>query len=126
MKMGSMLCGHCKQWHRSSSPCDCEGARTERLKPYIEAIERDRLKTKQPTVDHEAFRNDMIAVMDKHAGALDSAEMMALAAYTTGQIMAMQDARKWSPELAMEIVAKNIEAGNAQAIADAHRWMPKA
>lgn len=84
------------------------------------------MKTREPTVDHEAFRNDMIAVMDKHAGALDSAEMMALAAYTTGQIMAMQDARKWSPELAMEIVAKNIEAGNAQAIADAHRWMPKA
>lgn len=45
-------------------------------------------KTKNPTIDHEAFRNDMVAVMDKHAGALDASEMLALAAYTTGQIMA--------------------------------------
>lgn len=84
------------------------------------------MKTRQPTVDHEAFRNDMIAVMNKHAGSLDASDMMALAAYTTGQIMAMQDARKWTPALAMEIIAKNIEAGNAQAIADAHTWMPSA
>jgi uncharacterized protein YejL (UPF0352 family) len=84
------------------------------------------MKTKQPTVDHEAFRNDMIAVMDKHAGALDSAEMLALAAYTTGQIMAMMDARKWTSALALEVITKNIEAGNAQAIADAGEWMGRA
>lgn len=84
------------------------------------------MKTREPTVDHEAFRNDMIAVMDKHAGALDSAEMLALAAYTTGQILAMQDARKWTPELAMDLIVKNIEAGNTQAISDAHKWMGRA
>lgn len=84
------------------------------------------MKTKQPTVDHEAFRNDLIAIMDKHAGSLDASDMMALAAYTTGQIMAMQDARKWTPALAMEVVARNIEAGNVQAIQDAAKWMPSA
>jgi uncharacterized protein YejL (UPF0352 family) len=84
------------------------------------------MKTRQPTVDHEAFRNDMIAVMNKHAGALDASDMLALAAYTTGQIMAMQDARKWTFALAMEVISKNIEAGNAQAIADAHKWMGRA
>lgn len=83
-------------------------------------------KTKNPTIDHKAFRNDMIAVMDKHAGALDAAEMLALAAYTTGQIMAMQDARKYTAALALEIVSKNIEAGNAQAIEDAGKWMGRA
>ena len=51
---------------------------------------------------------------------------MALAAYTTGQIMAMQDARRWTPALAMEVVAKNLEEGNAQAITDAHKWMGQA
>lgn len=81
------------------------------------------MNTKAPTPAMEAFRDDLLAILNKHAGALDASEMMALAAYTTGQIMAMQDARKWSPALAMEVVAKNIEAGNAQAIADAHRWM---
>jgi hypothetical protein len=51
---------------------------------------------------------------------------MALAAYTVGQLMAMQDARKWTPALAMEVVSRNIEAGNAQAIADADKWMGRA
>lgn len=83
-------------------------------------------KTKAPTVQMEAFRNDLLAVLNKHAGALDASEMMALAAYTTGQIMAMQDARKWTPALAMEVVAKNLEAGNAQAIAESAKWMGQA
>lgn len=84
------------------------------------------IKSKAPTPDMEAFRNDILAVLNKHAGTLDASEMMALAAYTTGQIMAMQDARKWSPAMALDVVAKNIEAGNAQAIAEAHKWMGNA
>jgi len=84
------------------------------------------MKTKEPTVDHVAFRDDLLDLMNRYAGALDASEMMALCAYTTGQILAMQDALKWTPAAAMEIIAKNIEAGNAQAIADAHKWMPNA
>lgn len=80
----------------------------------------------EPTAQHRAFRDDVLAVLNKHAGALDAAEMMALAAYTVGQIMAMQDARKWTPALAMDVVAKNIELGNAHAITDADKWMPSA
>ena len=84
------------------------------------------MRSKAPTPAMEAFRSDLLAVLNKHAGALDASEMMALAAYTTGQIMAMQDARKWSPSQAMDVVAKTIEAGNAQAIADAHKWVGQA
>lgn len=80
----------------------------------------------EPTAQHHAFRDDLLAALNKHAGALDASEMMALAAYTVGQIMAMQDARKWSPAAAMDLVAKNIELGNAQAISDADKWMPQA
>jgi hypothetical protein len=83
-------------------------------------------KMKQPGPQHQAFRDDLLASMNKHAGALDSSEILALAAYTTGQIMAMMDARVWTPAKAMEIVSRNIEAGNAQAIADAIKWMPSA
>lgn len=84
------------------------------------------MKTKALTVAHEAFRNDLIATLNKHAGELDASDMMALAAYTTGQIMAMQDARKWTPAMALEVVARNIELGNAQAISEADKWMPHA
>lgn len=83
-------------------------------------------KTKQARPHHQAFHDDLLAIMNKHAGALDSSEMMALAAYTTGQIMAMLDARVWKSADALEIVSRNIEAGNAQAIADASKWMPRA
>ena len=80
----------------------------------------------EPTPQMRAFRDDILAVLNKHAGALDASEMMALAAYTVGQIMAMQDAREWTPEIAMGVVAKNIELGNAQAISEADKWMPRA
>ncbi len=84
------------------------------------------IKSKAPTPAMEAFRSDLLVLLNKYAGALDASEMMALGAYTTGQIMAMQDARKWSAAQAMEVVAKNLEEGNAQAITDAHKWMGQA
>lgn len=84
------------------------------------------IKSKAPTPAMEAFRSDLLVLLNKYAGALDASEMMALGAYTTGQIVAMQDARKWSAAQAMEVVAKNLEEGNAQAITDAHKWMGQA
>ena len=38
----------------------------------------------------QVFRGALRALLNKHAGALDASEMMALAAYTTGQITASQ------------------------------------
>ena len=84
------------------------------------------MKTITPTPSMEAFRDDLLALLNNHAGALDASEMMALAAYTVGQIMAMQDARKWTPALAIEVIARNIEAGNAHAIDGAAKWMGSA
>lgn len=65
-----------------------------------------------------AFRNDMLATLNKHAGELDSSAMLAIAAYTVGQIIAMQDQRTMTPATAMDLVSRNIEAGNADAIAE--------
>lgn len=79
-----------------------------------------------PTPLHLAARNDLLALLNKNAGKLDASEMLALAAYTVGQIMAMQDAMKWTPKKALELVATNIELGNAHAIAEADKWMPRA
>lgn len=84
------------------------------------------MKTHQPTVEMLEYRNGLLALLDRHSGSLDGSVMLALAAYTVGQIMAMQDARKWTPGLAMEVVAKNIEAGNQQAIEQSALWMPSA
>lgn len=66
-------------------------------------------------IQHQ-FHNDMIAVLRKHGGALRADEMLALAAYSVGQIMAMQDQRTMTPAMAIELVRANIEAGNAHAV----------
>ena len=76
-----------------------------------------KMKTKAPTKNHEAFRNDMIEAMRKHEH-LAADELLAVASYFVGQLVAMQDQRKFSPAMAMEIVAQNIEAGNRQAISE--------
>lgn len=84
------------------------------------------MRTAEPTAEMAAFRDDMIAVLNKHAGHLDASEMLALAAYTVGQMVAMQDSRRFNAALVMDLVSKNIEAGNEQAITDAHKWMGNA
>ena len=72
----------------------------------------------KPAAKHQAFRDDLIALLKKYAGDLDAKEMLALAAHLVGQIIAMQDQRKVSPELAMKITVRNIEVGNAEALAE--------
>lgn len=71
-----------------------------------------------PNVRHEAFRKDLIHVMDKHAGKLSAPELLALSAYVVGQIIAHQDQRKMTTQQAMDLVARNIQQGNQDIVAD--------
>lgn len=75
-------------------------------------------KVVKPAAKHRAFRDDMIALLKKHAGDLDATEMLALAAHLVGQIIAMQDQRTITREIALDIVGQNIEVGNAEAMAE--------
>lgn len=73
------------------------------------------MKTILPTEKHKQARLDMIAALKAHD--LQSMEMLALMSYTVGQLVALQDQRKVTPAMAMELVASNLELGNAHAIA---------
>ena len=75
------------------------------------------MKTQEPTAAHRAFRDDALALLNKHAGHLDAIEMLALAAHLVGQLVAMQDHRKYTPAAVMEMVGKNIEQGNGEVLA---------
>lgn len=68
------------------------------------------------TPKHEVLYQELIELMRKweHLGA---PTMLAVAANMIGKMMALQDQRKMTPDMAMEIVAKNIEIGNAQVLA---------
>ena len=73
-------------------------------------------KIVQPSPLHIAFRSDLLALLDKHAGKLDASEMLALAAHAIGQIVAFQDQRKMTPDMALSLISRNIEQGNREAM----------
>ena len=66
--------------------------------------------------EHEAVYQDLCQLLLKHAGHLDGYEMLAVAANLVGKLVAMQDQRKVTAAMAMEVVAKNIEYGNQQTL----------
>jgi uncharacterized protein YejL (UPF0352 family) len=70
------------------------------------------------TPAHRAFRDDMIAVLQKHGGKLSAMEMLALASHLVGQLIALQDQRKVTHGLAIKLVMQNIERGNQEAITE--------
>lgn len=70
----------------------------------------------QARPEHTVFRNDLVAVLKKHGDTLTAPEMLALASHLVGQLVALQDQRTVTPEMAMKLVADNIEQGNQEAI----------
>lgn len=74
------------------------------------------IKTVSPSIDLDKFRVDLLALMDRYAGALPSDQILAMSAIACGQILAMQDQRTMSKDMAIDIVMRNIELGNAQMI----------
>ena len=66
--------------------------------------------------EHEVLYQELIKLVNGHAGKLDALEMLAVASNMLGKMVAMQDQRTVTPEKAMEVVAKNIEYGNQQVL----------
>lgn len=71
-----------------------------------------------PSPAHQRVRDKMLAVIRTEAATMDASEILAIAAYTVGQLIALQDQRKMTPQMALAIVSENIEAGNFQAQKD--------
>lgn len=69
-------------------------------------------KTSKSNPAFEAFRIDMLRTLKRHTGELSSDHMLAVAAYTVGQILAMQDQNKMTSEQAVALVQENIQLGN--------------
>lgn len=66
--------------------------------------------------EHQVARKDLVDLMTKHGSDMTSEELLALAAHTVGTIIALQDQRTMTPNLAMAIVMSNIAAGNQETI----------
>ncbi len=66
--------------------------------------------------EHEELYQDLALLINKHAGHLNGMEMLAVAANIVGKIVALQDQRKVTKKMAMELISKNIELGNKQIV----------
>lgn len=72
------------------------------------------MKTKLFGTDarHVTFKRDLDKLLKKHASRLPADHMLAIGAQVIGVLVALQDQRKYTPEMVMAIVAENIEEGN--------------
>lgn len=76
--------------------------------------------------EHEVAYQELNGLLRRHAENLSGLEMLAIAANVVGKLVALQDQRKVSPEMAMEVVAQNIEYGNKQVIDELSKSAGKA
>ena len=65
--------------------------------------------------EHEVAYQDLCKLVSKHANHVSALELLAIASNMVGKMLALQDQRTVTPEMAMELIAKNIEYGNHQA-----------
>lgn len=73
------------------------------------------MKWVEPTEQQKRFRNDVIEVLRGY-GDVPEEQLLALASYLVGQLIALMDQTKYTPAACLEIVSQNLEAGNAHAI----------
>lgn len=78
------------------------------------------LKKHAATEADKALHADIAALCKRHL-TLDTPErVLAVAAQFVGQVLAMQDQRKLTSAMAMQIVIENIQVGNRQVIEAIH------
>ncbi len=65
----------------------------------------------------EKAKNRIMEAAREIGDELSPEEWLATFAWITGAMIAVQDQRKMTPALAMQVVSQNMESGNAQAMA---------
>lgn len=66
---------------------------------------------------HRVAYEEVMALLKKHTADVSALEMLAVAANLVGKLIALQDKRTTTVALAMKTIEKNIQIGNAEAIA---------
>jgi hypothetical protein len=74
------------------------------------------MKSLAPSAQQLAYRRALEAAMAQHAASLDAVEILAVLSHMVGQVIALQDQRTMTSQMAMAIVANNIEHGNREVV----------
>lgn len=77
-----------------------------------------KMKLVQTFPQAEALYDDLINVMKKHGEKVPPMTVLAILCTVVGKLIALQDQRTITNEAVMECVARNIELGNQEMIAD--------
>ncbi len=72
----------------------------------------------EPDARHTAYLDELKAALGNSGKDIDAAELLAVTAQFVGMLIAQPAQRRMTPSMAMDIVANNIEIGNATALAD--------
>lgn len=65
-----------------------------------------------PADRHRRMKDAVVAAMSKEVGDMPSDEMLAVLCQIVGQMIALQDQRKYTAASVMDLVSRNIEIGN--------------
>lgn len=74
------------------------------------------MKITTPTPAQLAFRKGLEATIAEHGQTLDAVEILAVLSHLVGQVIAVQDQRAMTPDMAMHLVGTNIEVGNREVV----------
>ena len=78
-----------------------------------------KLKIVESTDRHKRVRDAVLATLKREGGYMPAEELLAVMAYTCGQLIALQDQRKMTAQMALDLVYRNMERGNQAAFAEA-------
>ena len=79
------------------------------------------MKTRAPSLAAKEFNDATKALLAEYKDKLNAMEMLAVTAHLVGVLIAVQDQKKVTRDMALELVARNIEAGNAEAFESLHK-----
>lgn len=76
------------------------------------------MKTKNtpPTEAQLRVRNALVAALRVHSDDVTAIELVAIVSHMLGQIVALQDQTKFTPDQVMQVVVSNVEQGNQEVI----------
>lgn len=72
----------------------------------------------EPTEMHNKCKLAMLDALKPYIDELSSMEVLAIMSQVVGQLVALQDQTKYTPEAVMKTVAVNVEYGNKMVIDD--------
>lgn len=78
----------------------------------------------EPKPEHDAFMAELKSCLGSTGKDLDAAVLLAIASQFVGQLLALQDQRRYSVEQAIDLVMRNLEIGN-QMVINSHLTRPE-